>query len=106
MDEKTMNEAEVTSSSSTCSLDDTQREKPIIERKREWLHPQEGTCPRKSEPIYTAPDTLPRPCGSGVWRGGCGGEEWQSGGIVLRDKASKNIVRREGTGRRVIYNGK
>ncbi len=74
---------------------DKPSEKPIIERKREWTHP-DTNCPRKNTPIYTAPDALPGPCGrNNPWAGGCGKDEWNSGGVVLRDKGSKQVVHRE-----------
>ena len=75
---------------------DKPSEKPIIERKRRWFHEEASSCPRKDKPIFTAPDTLPGPCGrNNPWSGGCGNDTWSSGGIVLRDKGTKNIVHEE-----------
>lgn len=73
--------------------DDPKREKPVVERLRQWAHGDAGMkdCPRKDTPIFTPPEKLPDPCRN--WM--CGGDEWRSQGIVLRDKKNKQVVHRE-----------
>jgi hypothetical protein len=76
--------------------DDVRQEKRdiVIERKHEWLHGAGGlgnSCERKGKPIYTDPQKIPDSCRG--WM--CNNEEWRSNGIVQRDKATKQIIRRE-----------
>lgn len=72
--------------------DDQQREKPTLTKVREWAHKEGTDCYRKDKPIYTKPDTLPGPCGSGTpWSQGCGEKEWRSKGMVYRDQ-NKRVV--------------
>ena len=52
---------------------DVAKEKPVIERKREWEHGDRGrgqNCPESKRPIFTAPEKLPDPCRN--WT--CGGD--------------------------------
>lgn len=73
--------------------EDIQREKPAVERVREWEHGDAGAkdCYRRGRPVYTPPERTPEPCRN--WS--CGNDEWRSRGIVRRDAKSKRIVRRE-----------
>lgn len=74
-------------------MEDVVREKPVIERKREWHHGREGLgeqCPRAAKPVHTDPDKFPHTC-HGV---GCDNSEWRAGDHVWRDAKTKNVVRR------------
>ena len=73
--------------------DEIKRDKPVIERRREWEHGDGGDkdCWRKARPIFTAPEKVPDPC----HRETCKNDEWRSKGIVLREKQSRKIVHRE-----------
>lgn len=75
--------------------DDIVRERPVIERKREWAHGAGGfgqNCPRATRPVFTDPQKLPDRC-----RGyGCDNDEWRSRGIVERYKKSREILTRDG----------
>ncbi len=70
-----------------------------VERLREWEHMGKPDCPRRDRPVYTRPGEIPAPCGTTAkgrdWYA-CGGEEWRSRGIVLRDH-NKRVVHREKT---------
>lgn len=73
-------------------LEDQPKEKPILERKREWAHTDQGPnkdCWRVNRPIFTAPEKAPDECH------GCANDEWYSKGIVTRDKNTKQIVDKE-----------
>jgi hypothetical protein len=82
--------------------DDAKPEQRKVERVREWQHgpvPEGKSCQRKTEPIFTKPGEIPEACGitkNGYDYRGCGGDEWKSKGIVLRD-GKKNVVHREPT---------
>lgn len=71
---------------------DAVKEKPILERKREWAHNDQGPnkdCWRVDKPVYTEPEKAPDECHS------CPSDEWFSKGIVTRDKSTKQIVDKE-----------
>jgi len=73
--------------------EDILRERPILERRREWAHGDGGSdaCQRRSKPIFTDPAKIPGICRD--YR--CDNENWESKGVVIRDKAKKTIVHRE-----------
>jgi len=73
--------------------EDVVREKPVLERRREWEHGGGGLgdkCGRARKPIYTNPNEAPGVCRD--WY--CDNTEYRSKGIVVRDQ-KKNIVHRE-----------
>ena len=79
------------------NMEDTKREPIILEHKRRWTHGDgcAPDCGRRKEPVYTDLDKVPRPCGEGVWRKGCGEGQWYGAGKVIRDKKTKQIVHEE-----------
>jgi hypothetical protein len=77
------------------AMEDVIRERPVIERKREWKHGAGGLgadCPRSRKPVYTDPQKLPDQCRD--WA--CRNDEWRSRGIVERDANSREILSRDG----------
>lgn len=73
---------------------DTIREKPTLERKREWAHGLEGKgkdCDRYDKRVYTPPESVPGTCHD--WN--CDNTEYQSKGIVTRNKNTKEVIDRE-----------
>lgn len=86
----------MTATTAMTTTDDVKREKPaiVIERKREWLHGDGGkgdNCSRKNKPVYTHPQKVPDGCRE--WM--CDNGNWTSNGVLQRDKATKQIIRRE-----------
>jgi len=69
---------------------------PVIEQKREWGHSDtEGkgkNCGRYNRPVYTPPNSTPGTCRDYV----CDSKEWQSKGLVEREKGSGKILTRDG----------
>jgi hypothetical protein len=76
---------------------DSIRPQRKIERVRQWEPLGRSDCPRRDRPVFTPPGQLPEPCGT-TKRGrdfyACGGEEWRSKGIVIRDEG-KRVIHRE-----------
>lgn len=69
--------------------------KPVLEEKREWSHGTGGRgpqCSRANRPIFTDPNKTPDICRSYD----CNNGEWDSKGLVKREKSSGRVVERDG----------
>ena len=75
--------------------EDIKRETPVIERKREWAHGDQGmgkNCGRANRPVFTDPNRVPKQCRDYY----CTNEDWHSKGIVTRDAKTKKLLTRDG----------